>query len=272
MQVELRRRLSRGLLMQANYTWAAGYAGSSYSFRQGWVNGLSTNNGGTLRQALKLNWVYNLPIGRGQMLLNHPSGFAGGLVNTIVGGWEFDGTGRIQTGANMNLGNVTLVGMTRKDLQNAYNLRFDNVNKIVYFLPQDIIDNTIKANNVSATSATGYGTLGVPTGRYIAPANSNGCIQVVTGDCAGQTLFITGPLFVRFDLSAVKRFRFSERANFEMRAEFLNAFNNIDFLGNTNTTNFSNSLFGQVTSAYRDSSNTQDPGGRLVQIVLRLNF
>lgn len=95
---------------------------------------------------------------------------------------------------------------------------------------------------------------------------------MVTGDCAGQTLFIQGPLFVRFDLSAVKKFRFTERANFELRAEFLNAFNNIDFLGNTNMGPSSSATFGQVTSAYRDSSNTQDPGGRLVQIVLRINF
>jgi len=27
-----------------------------------------------------------------------------------------------------------------------------------------------------------------------------------------------------------------------------------------------------VTGAYLDSSNTQDPGGRLIQLVLRINF
>jgi len=272
MQVELRRRLAHGLLLQANYTWGKGYTGNRYSFRQGWVNALSTNNGGTLRQAFKVNWVYDVPLGKGQLLLNNLNGFAGRLLNTIVGGWEMDGTGRIQTGAVINLGNVSMVGMTRRDVQAAYQIRFDDANKVVYFLPQDIIDNTIKAFSTSATSTTGYGSLGVPTGRYFAPANSNGCIQVVTGDCAGQTLFVQGPRFVRFDLSAVKRIRFNERANFELRAEFLNAFNNIDFLGNTNTGPSSSATFGQVTSAYRDSSNTQDPGGRLVQIVLRINF
>ncbi len=272
LQVELRRRLSHGLLMQANYTWAKGYAGTRYSFRQGWVNGLSTNNGGTLRQSLKLNWVYDMPIGKGKALFNNPSGAFGKVMEHIVGGWEFDGTGRIQTGAVINMGNVTSVGMTAKDVQAAYQIRRDDVNKIVYAFPQDIINNTIAAFSTSATSSTGYGSLGAPTGRYFAPANSNGCIQVVTGDCAGQTLFIQGPLFVRFDLSAVKKFRFTERANFELRAEFLNAFNNIDFLGNTNMGPSSSATFGQVTSAYRDSSNTQDPGGRLVQIVLRINF
>ena len=73
----------------------------------------------------------------------------------------------------------------------------------------------------------------------------------------------------------IKRVKFTERTNFEFRAEFLNAFNNINFLGNTNiapSNTASNANFGQVTTAYRDVNNTQDPGGRLVQFVGRFNF
>ena len=52
-------------------------------------------------------------------------------------------------------------------------------------LPQDIIDNTVKAFSVSATSATGYGAQGAPSGRYFAPANGPDCIEVAAGfgDC-----------------------------------------------------------------------------------------
>jgi hypothetical protein len=32
------------------------------------------------------------------------------------------------------------------------------------------------------------------------------------------------------------------------------------------------SNFGQTTGAYRDLSNTNDPGGRIVEFALRLNF
>ena len=76
-------------------------------------------------------------------------------------------------------------------------------------------------------------------------------------------------------MSIVKRVRFTESMNFELRGEFLNAFNHINFLGNTNlglSNTASNANFGQATSAYRDVNNTQDPGGRLVQIVARFNF
>src|SRR5215475_10612099 len=279
MQVELRRRLSRGLLVQGSYVFAKGFSSqravipgsnpAQSSFRAPRVNAL----GGTLRHGFKANWVYELPFGRGKMLF----GKAGGALDHLIGGWEFHGTARVQSGQVLNIsnvanftGNVRLVGMTARDLQQAFKLRFDGANKIVYNLPQDIIDNTIRAFNTSATSATGYGSLGPPTGRYIAPANSANCIQVVSGDCAPQNLDVTGPMFTRFDLGAVKKIKIKERVNFELRGEFLNAFNNVNFFGAIGA--FNSATFAQVTSAYRDSSNTNDPGGRLVQIVARLNF
>jgi len=55
----------------------------------------------------------------------------------------------------------------------------------------------------------------------------------------------------------------------EFRAQALNVFNLTNFLpgaGNTSST------FGQVTSAYRDISGTVDPGGRILEFVLRINF
>ena len=59
-----------------------------------------------------------------------------------------------------------------------FKLRFDDASKIVWMLPQDVIDETIKAYSVSATSATGYGTAGAPSGRYFGPANGPDCIEV----------------------------------------------------------------------------------------------
>ena len=85
-------------------------------------------------------------------------------------------------------------------------------------------------------------------------------------------------MFTRFDLSIAKKIRFTERVNGEIRAEFLNAFNNINFLVGS-AANDVNSLggqgtttFGRYTAAYQDISTTNDPGGRLIQLVLRLNF
>ena len=69
----------------------------------------------------------------------------------------------------MDFGNVRLVGMSEDEFRKAIDLRVGTGGQL-YILPDDILQNTVKAFNVSATSATGYGALGVPTGRYLAPA------------------------------------------------------------------------------------------------------
>ena len=267
LQIEVRRRMSNGLLVQAGYDFAKAFNASRATFRAPRFNTLDTN---TLRHAFRVNWVYELPFGNGRKFFSS----AGGIANRFVGGWDFQGTGRIQSGQLFNLGNYNLVGMTMNELNGVYKLRDDAANKIMYILPQDIIDNTIKAFNASATSPTGYGTLGPPSGRYIAPPNNTGCIQTYSGQCAPQSIFLTGPGLTRFDLSLIKKIQITERLSFELRGELINAFNNINFMNPTGTafTTPSSLTFGQVTTAYSDSSNTQDPGGRLGQIVARINF
>ncbi len=280
--VELRRRLSRGLLVQASYAFSRALtnmpaSSSAVVYQPATLRdlGLSkTLSPFGVTHAFKANWIHELPIGRGKML----AGNVGPVLDRLIGGWEWHGTARIQSGSPNNFGNVRLVGMTRNELQKSIRMRFDDAAAIAYYLPQDIIDNTIRAFNVSATSATGYGALGPPTGRYIAPASGRDCIEAFTGQCGTTNLVLYGPSFARFDLSAVKRIKITETVNFEFRAEFLNAFNNINFLIGSpandvsNISGFSSTTFGQTTNAYRDISTTNDPGGRLIQFVGRINF
>jgi hypothetical protein len=165
--------------------------------------------------------------------------------------------------------------MTREDLQSFVKVRQDDAAKVTYWLPQGIIDNTRRAFNVTAS---GFSTLGVPTDRYIAPASNRGCLQTHGGQCGFSNLVLYGPRFMRFDLSAVKRVNITERADFEFRAEFLNAFNYINFMVGgpasdvNNIGGFSGAAFGQSRNAYQDLSTTNDPGGRLIQFVARINF
>jgi hypothetical protein len=256
MVVELRRRLSKGLLVQASYTIGKGLTNSRLSFRKPMITVL---NSGVTPQSFKVNWVYELPIGRGKTLLAGSQG----LLDRIAGGWEFQGIGRIQSGSLINFGNVRLVGMTSQELRGAVGLRFDDANKQIYYQPDDMIKNTIAAYNVSATTSTGYSAaFGVPTGRYIAPANSGGCIQIVDGDCAPNTLYVQGPWFWNFDMSLVKKVRFTEQSNLEFRGEFINAFNQVNFNGTSCTS--TSQTCGQLTG--------QQGGPRVIQLVLRINF
>ncbi len=296
--VELRRRLSKGLLVQGSYSFSrvttnfpvssAAVFYQPRSLRN--INGDKSLSPFGITHGFKANWIYELPIGRGKAL----AGGVGGTLDRIIGGWEFHGTTRIQSGSPNDFGNVQLVGMTRNDLQKALKIRQGVIVDIngspvlttvgarqtpaTYFLPHDIISNTRRAFNVDATSATGFGSLGAPTGRYIAPANSGGCIEAFTAQCGSNHLVLYGPMFTRFDMSAIKKVRITERVNFEFRAEFLNAFNNINFLIGAPAAdvsaigNFANAAFGQTINAYQDTSTTNDPGGRLIQLVARINF
>jgi len=271
MVVELRRRLAKGLMVQANYVFAKSLGSSNLGFRRPWAK----LQGSTLPSAFKVNWVYEMPFGRGKWAFGNTSG----LVDRLIGHWEIQGTGRWQSGELLNFGNVKLVGMTLQDLRNSLGLRFDDAKKLIYYEPADIIANTIAAFNTSATTSTGYSAAyGVPTGRYIAPANTATCIQVYSGECAPLTNYVRGLRFQRFDVSLVKRFRFAETKNFELRGEFLNAFNNINFNPSggictpSGTSTTVGATCGQFSSAYRDPNQQNDPGGRLIQLVMRINF
>jgi hypothetical protein len=190
----------------------------------------------------------------------------------------------VQSGNIVDFGNVRLVGMTDAQLQDVYKAYIipDTANPAiqrVFMLPQDFINNTILAYSTTYTTPTGYSGA-TPTGAYFAPAQSGGCIQVYNGACAanGQITgtqpdhhYVSGPMFSRFDMAVTKRFGITRSVNGELRLEALNVFKAIDFFG-------ANSIGGttvnsyQVTSAYRDTSNTQDPGGRLLQVSWRFNF
>jgi hypothetical protein len=274
MQLEFRKRsLSGGFQFQASYTYGKAYESRRYSFRTPRVKTLQSGTLGGVMHALKGNWVYELPFGRGKRFGSN----AGPMLHRLIGGWEFDGLARWQSGQLMDFGNVRLVGMSVDEFKKLVKLRVGSDGQL-YMLPQEVIDETVKAFSVSATSSTGYGALGAPSGRYLAPANSVDCLETVPGygDCGVQSLVAPGPPLVRFDLSVVKRTAIKGRVNFEFRAEMLNALNHPYFYPvtgmNTYTSNASPSdgnSFGSTPSNYRI---TTGQTGREVQLVGRISW
>ena len=231
----------------------------------------STGASGSVRHAVKMNWAYELPFGRGKRYGANMNKWVDGF----AGGWEFSGTGRIQSGRLLTSTGVRLVGMTQEELQSMYKVqeRPDPTTGVptLFILPDDVILNTRRAFNSDPTSPTGYSAaLGVPTGKYIAPASGPNCIQVVVGDCGPRNVFVTGPKFTRFDFSFRKTVPLKGRANVQLEVDVLNAFNAINFTPVFNPGE--GATIFQVTSAYLDLDNTFDPGGRLGQIVWRINW
>jgi hypothetical protein len=263
MQLELRRRLSRGLSANVSYQYAIEGGSAFLGFRYGRVMNPSTN----VRHAIKTQWDWTIPVGRGQRYGTDMNA----VLDTLIGGWSFNGVGRIQA-VMVNFGNVRLVGMSQSDLQKMYKHELKHNAQGVAFmqmLPDDVILNTRRAFDVDNT-ATGYSDLGVPEGRYIAPANSAECTQLKAGDCAPRTLLIRAPWFTRFDIGVAKRIPLQGRTNLEVRFELLNVFDNINF-NNAANPGSGETIF-QVTSHYTDANNTFDPGGRLGQFMIRINW
>ncbi len=132
---------------------------------------------------------------------------------------------------------------------------------IVYYLPQSLINNSLAAFNTGGFTPAQLD----PNAPYIGPA------------AAGQ-LGWRGYLYQNwnrfFDTSIVKRTTIREGMNVEFRATALNVFNLTNFGTGASGTNYNNigSAFGQVSGAYRDISGTVEPGGRILEFMLRFNF
>ena len=209
-----------------------------------------------IRHQVKSNWIYELPFGEG-----HRWRASNGALDRIIGGWEFHGIARLQSGRPFKLtsGRATVNGsdagvipkVSRDKLQEMVRI-IKMPDKRVLFVDPRLIG---------------------PDGR----ANPEFLETPTTPGQFGTYLHLYGPRLIRFDLSAVKKTRINESWNVEIRAEFLNAFNNPNFLvGGATAAQVTQSIqgtsFGRTTEAYSDISTTNDPGGRIIQLVLRINF
>jgi len=267
LQIDLRRRLSKGLSASANYQYAIERGSGFDGFKYGRV----MLDGANVRHAIKTQWDWTLPVGRGQRYGANMNP----VLDGVLGGWSLNGVGRIQA-SMVNFGNVRLVGMTKDELQSIYrhDIRINPANGLatVYTLPDDVILNTRRAFSIDPTSITGYSELGVPEGRYFAPAEFGNCVELrlTGGDCAPRRLLVRAPWFTRFDIGVTKKFPIKGTVNFEVRMDVLNIFDNINF-DSPATPDDAATIFS-TTGFYDDPSNTYDPGGRLGQLMFRINW
>jgi hypothetical protein len=266
-QLEARRRMSRGLTLQGSYTFGQTWGTSNPTIRRDRT--FLKDDG--VPHAFKGSWVYEIPVGRGRRFGTDMNP----ILNGVLGNWEFSGTARLQV-RDLVLNNARLVGMSQDELNEIFDIRITrdplSGDTFVFNLPDDVILNTRRAYSTSPTSATGYGSLGVPEGRYIAPASTPECMFLYVGDCNVSQIRVKAPWFGRVDLRFKKQFPFAQRGSFELDIEVLNALDNINFnpAFNPNPNNSEDTF--RIQSAYTDINTTQDPGGRLGQIVWRINW
>lgn len=296
--IEVRRRISNGLRFQASYVY-----GKSFTNAFAAPSSLSANpavsdqrNVGSvtlrrpdldksfsqidIRHAFKTDATWDLPFGRGRQFLSNSNWFVDG----VLGGWTLTPTLRWQSGSPVLMSNIQLVGMTSKELQKAvgvyYNQEIRGVRVPVSYLPADIIENTIRAftpATPSVANTSGY-TL-VPQGRFIAPAGYNNCVSTFEGECGFRKFVLYGPNFFKIDSSIGKRFSLGERRNVELRATFFDVLNRTNWrlggwTGNVNNITTFTGTFGQMLGgwAFNDPAGSNDPGGRIADLLIRINW
>ena len=278
-QLELRRRLSKGFLMQGSYVWAKSLTNGATAsatdssqpttLRNGRIDRLPS--GFDIRHALKVNGIWDLPFGPGRHFLGSVSN---PIAKKAMEGWQLAGNVRIQTGTplfltpptgsagfgtfNQYSDGVVYHNMTQSELQSLvgnYKTTDSTGKGQVTFLPQSIIDNTKAAFAQGGLTPANLD----PNAKYIGPAAPG---------TVGYKSYIYLPVWRFFNFSLIKTTKITERVNLEFRGQVLNAFNLTNFQPN----NGIGSAFGQTTAAYRDTSGTVDPGGRILEWVFRLNF
>lgn len=297
-QIEVRRRMSNGVRLQASYVWGKAFtnafASAGDSFFGSGAGDQSNTSSNTLRNrdldksyaqidirhAFKFDATWDLPFGRGRKFLS-----GGGASDKVFGGWSIVPTVRWQSGSPILMENVQFVGMTAKELQDAVKVYYGQKTSggtyvHVSYLPMDIIENTIKAFTLvtpSTTNVTGYSS--APTGKFIAPAGYNNCQASFVGECGFRKFVLYGPGLFKMDAAIIKRINFGERTNVELRVAAYDVLNHTNWRIGSFTSNVSNitsfvGTFGQLGSGnnYQDPSGSNDPGGRVLDLMFRINW
>jgi Carboxypeptidase regulatory-like domain len=301
--IEIRRRLSAGVRFNASYVYGRAFtntfasAGTSlFGLAAGDQSNASNNtlrnrsldrtpSQVDIRHAFKLDATFDLPFGKGRSLLNS-SNWAS---NALFGGWSFSPVVRWQSGSPILMENIQLVGMTAKELQKKVGVYYNqtiiqpsgatSIANVTY-LPADIINNTLRAFTTSGSTASGYAAGQAPGGAFIAPAGYGNCqYRSVSEECGFRKFVLYGPGFFKFDATVIKRIPFGDRHNIELRASVYDVLNRTNwrlggFTGNVNNISSFTGTFGQMLSGwdYQDPSGSNDPGGRVVDLMLRINW
>lgn len=190
------------------------------------------------RHTISANYVYNLPIGRGQRFLNS----APKWVDEIVGGWGTSGIITWHSGFALNTGTGT------------YPIDFTMSAPAVYVGP---------ASNLKEKITVDQQTQQVQF--FASQTNALNAFTYPFGGGTGNRNALRGPNYSNTDMGLFKYFTmpWSDNQKLQFRADAFNVFNNVSFAAPGTSINSPNS-FGVITS--------QENSPRVLQVALRYEF
>ncbi len=227
--VDYNHRFSQGLNILVSYTYSKfiddtggtadwAYRGdSSYGYRNNYNLGFDRSVDGTDQtHSLVVNYVYQLPIGRGK----HFASQANRLTDAVIGGWQVSGINTIKSGIPLS---VTGGG---------------NTNEWGGFQRPD------QVGNPNAISQRVIGNKGVwfNTAAFVAPQPYS------LGNTARYLSRFRAPGYDNWDLSLQKTWQLHENLSFQFRSEFYNLPNHANFY--TPDTGITDGNYGQISQSF----------------------
>lgn len=272
-QAEIIKRFSRGWTLQANYTWSRTLGeedGSSQELLDSFRNGRDRRLEKKLLSfhvphVFRSSGLWELPFGPGRKFLGNSPGW----LSRIVELW--------QVGVIYNHFAGSPISFTAPI--NTFNFfGGDNTPTQVGNLPRDFVK--VRKTENGVVFNTGYNQVSDPSLASMTPALAQlSTLRAIT-DSSGNLVLVNplagnlgslsqapllGPGSFRFDFNIIKRVRFTETANLEIRVDMIDALNTpiFDDYVNGYNTNINSTNFGRVTVAN---------GARVIVLGLRVNF
>jgi hypothetical protein len=260
LQAEIRKRLSNGWYYQINYTWSKAFTNAEQAQAEflpyldntiGDVLEKKRNNQ-DVQHVLKGNAVYELPFGPGKAYFN-----SGGLSGKLLGGWQISTIAQIRTGRPITF--VSARGTRNRAARSERNT------------PNTTLTLSELQSMVGLFNAPGTGLPLMVDPRLIGPdgrANPEFLSNPPAGSFGNLSLTpVDGPGYWSADAALIKRTRFTENLNLELRLEAFNVFNHTNFNVDNNL-DINSTNFGKITS----TSFGGNPNERIIQLAAKFNF
>jgi hypothetical protein len=240
LQLHLQKRYSMGLVLDTNYTWSKNLEALQFLNDQDTAPAkVVTDNDRPHR--FVVSSVYQLPFGTGR----HFASNAGRGMNLLVGGWEYNVLGIIQSGTPLSLpGGFDLIGDPSRG-SSTFSQYFNGCTVLT--------NGTVRQPNAAHS---GFESCTNPVWSQRDTATTLRTIPL-------RSNTIRVPWAKQWDMSLNKRFIFTEQMNAEFRLEAFNVFNTP--IRNTPNNDPNSTNFGFVSNGQRNNP-------RNVQLGFKFNF
>ena len=274
LQVEFDKRFSRGFVYQGSYTWSKALGENELGGTQFYDNNYRNPRNRSFDKRImnfsrthvfKSNGIYDLPFGRGRAMMRN----ANRVIDGIFGGWKLSGiltwnsgvpftaAAPVSTFSQFTTGQTPDV--TAALSKAAGGLQFNGAGACFFCGFKQVPDPSIAGLAPSIASRSTLFAQVTPGGVML-----QNPLPGTLGNLA-QTFF-TSPNFFDLDAGLTKQFRITERFNFEIRTDWLNATNHQDFSNATIDGSIDSVTFGRFTGAGNANNN------RIIVINGRLNW